>query len=73
MSIFRLAIDHPLTAHLGTPHVTTLHSVFPFDRDARTNRTGDADSFYMEWASFLPMAAISESGYHDSKKSLGLA
>src|SRR6266487_5155817 len=51
----------PLTAHLGTPHVTTLHSVFPFDRDARSNRTGDADSFYMEWATFLPMVAISES------------
>ena len=51
----------PLTAHLGTPHVTTLHSIFPFDRDARSNRTGDADSFYMEWAPFLPMVAISES------------
>ena len=51
----------PLTAHLGTPHVTTLHSLFPFDRDARSNRTGDADSFYMEWAPFLPMVAISES------------
>jgi glycosyltransferase involved in cell wall biosynthesis len=51
----------PLTAHLGTPHVSTLHSVFPFDRDARSNRTGDADSFYMEWAPFMPMVAISES------------
>jgi len=51
----------PLTAHLGTPHVTTLHSVFPFDRDARSNRTGDADSFYMEWSPSLPMVAISES------------
>jgi glycosyltransferase involved in cell wall biosynthesis len=51
----------PLTAHLGTPHVTTLHSVFPFDRDARSNRTGDADSYYMEWAPFLPIVAISES------------
>ena len=51
----------PLIAHLGTPHVTTLHSIFPFDRDARSNRTGDADSFYMEWAPFLPMVAISES------------
>ena len=51
----------PLTAHLGTPHVTTLHSIFPFDRDARSNRTGAADSFYMEWAPFLPMVAISES------------
>jgi glycosyltransferase involved in cell wall biosynthesis len=51
----------PLTAHLGTPHVTTLHSVFPFDRDARSDRTGDADSLYMEWAPFLPVVAISES------------
>ena len=51
----------PLTAHLGTSHVTTLHSVFPFDRDALSNRTGDADSFYIQWAPFLPMVAISES------------
>lgn len=51
----------PLTAHLATPHVTTLHSIFPFDRDARNNRTGDADNYYMEWAPFLPMVAISES------------
>jgi glycosyltransferase involved in cell wall biosynthesis len=51
----------PLTAHLQTPHLATLHSVFPFDRDARSNRTGDADSYYMEWAPFLPIVAISES------------
>ena len=51
----------PLTAHLETPHVTTLHSIFPFDRDARSNRTGDADSYYMEWAPLLPMVAISDS------------
>jgi glycosyltransferase involved in cell wall biosynthesis len=51
----------PLLAPLATPHVTTLHSIFPFDRDARTNRTGDADSYYMEWAPSLPMVAISES------------
>ncbi len=51
----------PLTAQLATPHVTTLHSVFPFDREARSNRTGDADSYYMEWAPYLPMVAISES------------
>src|SRR6516162_5167343 len=51
----------PLTAKLATPHVTTLHSVFPFDRDARSNRTGDADSYYMVWAPNLPMVAISES------------
>ncbi len=51
----------PLTVHLGTPHIATLHSVFPFDRDARSNRTGDADSYYMGWAPFLPVVAISES------------
>jgi glycosyltransferase involved in cell wall biosynthesis len=51
----------PLTAQLATPHVTTLHSIFPFDRDARSNRTGDADSYYMDWAPSLPMVAISES------------
>ena len=51
----------PLLAHLATPHITTLHSIFPFDRDAHSMRTGDADSYYMEWAPFLPMVAISES------------
>jgi glycosyltransferase involved in cell wall biosynthesis len=51
----------PLTAHLTSPHVTTLHSNFPFDRDARSNRTGDADSYYMDWAPYLSMVAISES------------
>jgi glycosyltransferase involved in cell wall biosynthesis len=51
----------PLTAQLTTPHVTTLHSVFPFDRDARNGRIGDSDRYYMEWAPFLPIVAISES------------
>ena len=51
----------PLTASLATPHVTTLHSHFPFDRDARTGKIGDADSYYMEWAPDVPTIAISES------------
>src|SRR5258708_6374240 len=51
----------PLTANLATPHVTTLHSTFPFDRDARSNRTGDADKYYMDWALSVPVIAISES------------
>ncbi len=51
----------PLIAQLTTPHVTTLHSVFPFDRDARSGYIGDADRYYMDWAPFLPMVAISES------------
>ncbi len=48
----------PLTANLATPHVTTLHSRFPFDRVQ--SWTGDADQFYMEWASEVPIIAISE-------------
>jgi glycosyltransferase involved in cell wall biosynthesis len=49
----------PLTAHLATPHVTTLHSRFPFDR--AQNWTGTADGYYMEWAAYVPIVAISES------------
>ncbi|MBA2285633.1 MAG: glycosyltransferase family 4 protein [Ktedonobacteraceae bacterium] len=49
----------PLLAHMTTPHVTTLHSRFPFDRVQHW--MGDADTYYMEWASALPMVAISES------------
>lgn len=48
----------PLTARLATPHVTTLHSRFPFDRVQ--SWTGDADQFYMEWAPYVPVVAISE-------------
>lgn len=49
----------PLTSSLTTPHVTTLHSRFPFDR-LPDGWTGDADKYYMEWADNVPMVAISE-------------
>lgn len=49
----------PLTAQLETPHVTTLHSRFPFDRVQ--SWTGDADHFFMEWLAQVPVVAISES------------
>ncbi|GAC1668990.1 MAG: glycosyltransferase family 4 protein [Ktedonobacteraceae bacterium] len=49
----------PLTAALSTPHVTTLHSRFPFDRVQ--SWTGKADELYMEWAPAVPIVAISES------------
>jgi glycosyltransferase involved in cell wall biosynthesis len=49
----------PLTAHLSTPQVMTLHSPFPFDRMGTW--TGDADTLFLEWASQVPMIAISES------------
>ncbi len=48
----------PLMAHLATPHVMTLHSPFPFDRVQ--SWAGDADDYYMEWASSVPMVVISE-------------
>jgi glycosyltransferase involved in cell wall biosynthesis len=50
----------PLTARLTTPHVTTLHSGFPFDQTP-DGWLGDADGYYMDWASSVPMVAISES------------
>lgn len=49
----------PLTAGLEIPHVMTLHSRFPFDQ-LPNGWTGDADTLYMEWASSMPMVAISE-------------
>jgi glycosyltransferase involved in cell wall biosynthesis len=49
----------PLTASLGRPHVTTLHSRFPFDRVNQW--TGDADDFYLkQWAPSVPIVTISE-------------
>jgi glycosyltransferase involved in cell wall biosynthesis len=52
----------PLTAALTIPHVTTLHSHFPFDH-ASDNWVGDADYYYMDWAPFVPIVAISKSAY----------
>lgn len=49
----------PLSTHLETPHVTTLHSRFPFDRVR--DWTGNADELYMKWSSSVPVVAISES------------
>ncbi len=49
----------PLMADMQVPHVMTLHSRFPFDH-LPNGWTGDADPLYMEWASSMPMVAISE-------------
>src|SRR6266487_5030226 len=59
----------PLTAPLTTPHVTTLHSNFPFDK-APGGWTGDADEYYMQWAPFVPMVAISKSAQAQAPKAL---
>lgn len=49
----------PLTLQLAAPLVVTLHSRFPFDRVQ--SWIGDADQYYMQWATSVPMVAISES------------
>ena len=49
----------PLMADMQVPHVMTLHSRFPFDQ-LPNGWTGDADPLYMEWASSMPMVAISD-------------
>lgn len=54
----------PLTFGLKTPHVTTLHSRFPFDR--AQSWTGDADEFFKEWFLSTPMVAISENARKDT-------
>ncbi|GCE24547.1 glycosyl transferase [Dictyobacter alpinus] len=48
----------PLANHLGTSHVSTLHSRFPFDRVQ--NWVGDADEFFLEWLKLTPLIAISK-------------
>lgn len=58
----------PLTADLHIPHVTTLHSRFPFDRVQ--SWTGDADKLYMEWAVNVPFVAISERARDEVKHPL---
>ncbi|MFL5661282.1 MAG: glycosyltransferase family 4 protein [Ktedonobacteraceae bacterium] len=58
--------NFPLTAALAMPHVTTLHSHFPFDH-ASGGWVGDADRYYMDWAPSVPMVAISESARAQEK------
>lgn len=48
----------PLMAELATPHVTTLHSNFPFDRV--NDWIGDADKYFMEWIAPAPLVTVSE-------------
>ena len=58
----------PLTSTLSTPHVTTMHSRFPFDRVQ--SWTGDADEFFKEWFLSEPMVAISENARKDAPYAL---
>jgi glycosyltransferase involved in cell wall biosynthesis len=59
----------PLTASLAIPHVTTLHSTFPFDHTSSSG-LGPADECYMRWLSPVPMIAISKSAQVEAPKDL---
>ena len=49
----------PLLSELATPHLTTLHSRFPFDHVSGWK--GDADPLYLQaWGSLVPLVTISE-------------
>lgn len=48
----------PLMANLATPHVTTMHSNFPFDRV--NDWIGDADKYFLEWITPAPIVTVSE-------------
>lgn len=47
----------PLLASIKTPHVTTIHSNFPYDRVL--DWTGDADQYFMEWIRPAPLVTVS--------------
>ncbi len=59
----------PLTATLTIPHVTTLHSRFPFDHGV-AGWVGDADRYYMDWAPSVPIVAISASARAQTQEPL---
>lgn len=59
----------PLMAQLSIPHVTTLHSPFPFD-NTRNSRLSKADDYYMRWLSQSAMVAISRSAQAEAPKDL---
>ncbi len=68
---FHCAVEY-LKEHdfqLATPHVTTLHSPFPFDA-AQGSKLGATDAYYMQWVSVAPMVAISESARAEAPKDL---
>ncbi len=61
----------PLTADLATPHLMTIHSRFPFDRVG--NWIGDADAYYLKWASRIHAVAISQSARSQLPPELNVA
>ncbi len=60
----------PLVSSLKTPHVCTLHSLFPFDR-LPNGWTSRGDQYFLEeWGSSVPMVAISENARAIAPQSL---
>ena len=47
----------PLMAEMKTPHVTTMHSNFPFDRVS--DWIGDADKYFLDWIKPAPLVTVS--------------
>lgn len=56
----------PLAETLPFPHVATVHSHFPFDMHG--DWVGDADHYYMEWLSRVPLVAISGSALRQDQE-----
>lgn len=63
----------PLTSSLQIPHVATLHSQFPFDRQSGTDGSESADRYYMPWLTQVPMVAISEHAKREEMKKASIS
>ena len=61
----------PLLAGISTPHVTTLHSNFPFDRV--NGWIGDADTYYYEWIEPAPIVTVSQRAKENLPAGLNVA
>jgi glycosyltransferase involved in cell wall biosynthesis len=63
----------PLSSELDIPHVTTLHSHFPFDNHP-SGWIGDADDYFIkDWGPSKPLVAISESAQEQAPDGLYFA
>ena len=56
----------PLMAKIDTPHVTTMHSNFPFDRVEHW--IGDADKYFLEWIEPAPLVTVSRRAAENKRK-----
>ena len=61
----------PLLAKIAVPHVTTVHSNFPYDRVH--DLIGDADQYFMEWIRRAPLVTVSERARQNLPPGLNVA